>query len=104
MTGRLQPSGDVPARPLPVLARSNRALTLLDREIDKRRDAATSDEWEKLYQSLMTETRPAIDSLLVDVIRDLKIGRGRALIGQVGGGSRQVEGVPGSGWNHRPER
>jgi hypothetical protein len=47
----------------------------LDHEIDKRRDAATPGEWEKLYESLMTKTRPAIDELLVDLIRDLKIGR-----------------------------
>jgi phage protein U len=47
----------------------------LDHEIDKRRDAATPDEWEELYKTLMTETRPAIDDLLVGLIRDLKIGR-----------------------------
>jgi hypothetical protein len=56
-------------------AYQQKVVDYLDREIDKRRDAATPDQWEKLYQSLMTETRPAIDSLLVDVIRDLKIDR-----------------------------
>jgi hypothetical protein len=50
-------------------------VVYLDREIDKHRDAATPDEWEKLYESLMTKTRAQIDKLLVDVIRDLKIGR-----------------------------
>jgi hypothetical protein len=50
-------------------------VVYLDREIDKHRDAATPDEWEKLHESLMTKTRAQIDKLLVDVIQDLKIGR-----------------------------
>jgi hypothetical protein len=47
----------------------------LDREIDRLRIAATLDDWSKLYESLMSKTRPAIDSLLVGVITDLNIGR-----------------------------
>ena len=46
----------------------------LDREIDCLRNKGTPDDWGKLRGSLMTETRPAIDSLLVRVTQDLKIG------------------------------
>jgi hypothetical protein len=49
----------------------------LDSEIDRLRDAATPEKWKELYASLMTETRPAIDSLLSGVITDLKLGGGR---------------------------
>jgi hypothetical protein len=52
-----------------------KVVDYLDREIDRLRSAATPDDWRKLYESLMTKTRPAIDSLLVGVITDLKIGR-----------------------------
>jgi hypothetical protein len=37
-------------------------------------DAAAPEKWEEFYASLMTETRPKIDSLLQGVIKDLKIG------------------------------
>jgi hypothetical protein len=47
----------------------------LDREIDRLRVSAGPDDWNKLYESLMTETRSAIDALLVRVTRQLKIGR-----------------------------
>lgn len=46
----------------------------LDHEIDRLRDAGTPDDWKKLYASLMTEKRMAIDSLLTSVTADLKIG------------------------------
>jgi len=47
----------------------------LDSEVDRLRRGATSDDWSKFYETLMTRTRPAIDSLLNGLISDLKIGR-----------------------------
>jgi hypothetical protein len=48
----------------------------LDSEIDGlRRSMATPEDWSKLYESLMTKTRPKIDLLLMGVITNLKIGR-----------------------------
>jgi hypothetical protein len=47
----------------------------LDHEIDRLRGAATPDAWRKLYESLRTETRPAIESLLASAAGDLNIGR-----------------------------
>ncbi len=46
----------------------------LDREIDRLRVSAVPEDWAKLYESLMTQTRPDIDALLVRVTRQLKIG------------------------------
>ncbi len=48
-------------------------VSYLDREIERLRDAAP-DEWNVFYTSLMEEKRTAIDSLLTDVMRSLKIG------------------------------
>jgi hypothetical protein len=46
----------------------------LDHEIDRLRDAGTPNDWKELYESLMTEKRMEIDSLLTRVTGDLKIG------------------------------
>jgi hypothetical protein len=48
-------------------------VSYLDREMDRLRDA-TPNEWNVFYNSLMEEKRAAIDSLLTDVMRSLKIG------------------------------
>jgi hypothetical protein len=58
------------------LSQSQRnVVDYLDREIDRLRVSAEPDDWSKLYESLMIETRSAIDALLVRVTRQLKIGR-----------------------------
>jgi hypothetical protein len=49
-------------------------VNYLDQEIDRLRVSAAPEDWAKLYESLMTETRPAIDALLVRVTNQLKIG------------------------------
>jgi hypothetical protein len=46
----------------------------LDREIDRLRDAGTPDDWKELHESLMTEKRMEIDSLLTRVTADLNMG------------------------------
>jgi hypothetical protein len=48
-------------------------VNYLDREIEQLHDA-TPDEWNVFFTSLMEEKRTAIDSLLTDVMRSLKIG------------------------------
>ena len=51
----------------------------LDREIDRLRVSATTEEWAALYTALMTDKRVAIDLLLASVTEDLKIGGTRGL-------------------------
>jgi hypothetical protein len=53
----------------------------LDLKIDKLRDTATPDDWGKLYESLRTETRPEIDTLLANACKDLKIRGVRRTMG-----------------------
>lgn len=51
-----------------------KVVDYLDGEIDRLRVCAKAEDWKKLYESLMTQTRPAIDALLVRVTGQLKIG------------------------------
>ena len=67
--------------PAPAQQKLDRAqqdvVDYLDSEIDRLRDVGTPGDWEKLYVSLMTEKRGAIDSLLTSVIADLNIAARR---------------------------
>lgn len=57
------------------LARTQqRVVDYLDHEVDRLRVSAEPEDWKKFYESLMTETRPEIDRLLVDVTEQLKLG------------------------------
>jgi len=49
-------------------------VTYLDKEMERLRDAGTPDDWKEFYDSLMTNMRSEIDSLLTDMMRSLKIG------------------------------
>jgi hypothetical protein len=49
-------------------------VTYLDGEMERLRDAGTPDDWKEFYNSLMTNMRSEIDSLLTDMMRSLKIG------------------------------
>jgi hypothetical protein len=51
-----------------------KVVDYLDGEIDKLRISAGPGNWGKLYYSLMTQTRPEIDALLVRVTEQLNLG------------------------------
>lgn len=61
-------------------------VNYLDAEIDKLRVGAEPDEWRKLYDSLMDQTRMEIDALLVRVTKQLKLGSIRDRLKAVWGG------------------
>jgi hypothetical protein len=52
---------------------SKLGFDMADREIEQLGGAETSDGWKELYDSLMTEMRTKIDSLLTDIMRSLKL-------------------------------
>ena len=50
-------------------------VDFLDLRIDKLRQTGTPADWKQLYEELMGAKRSAIDAILTDVTRDLKLGR-----------------------------
>ena len=55
-----------------------KVVNFLTNEIDRTSQQVTPDDWGKLYDSLLGETRTEIDSLLTEVTKQLKISDSRS--------------------------
>jgi hypothetical protein len=45
----------------------------LDQKVDRLRQGATPGDWEQFYRSLMSERRASIDTILAEVVADLRL-------------------------------